>query len=301
MGSRDRSTPIMTATPLPEMLTEYYSQMLAGARNDQIELVLVVYHFEITDKATGGEVGSFYFDGDFFGSSNNKYVFLGKADSLYMIPASGWDVTRELLLGAKRNTSAMLATYAAQQLKRNYDLSEQSVMERRQQLKNLYPIYQTKEYKKGVYYTVEQFLNNNPVDTPFVKSVEYPWDGKREIYYHYAKANGKKGKALKGNTYFAIYDGEEWAVPVESYAQTMHFRNGEFYANVLLQLAGAPLTTGSGAAVGGAVGGLAGGIVGGVIGGVVGGAIEANTSGGSVYKARFDPESRVFVPQKFLY
>ncbi|MCD6064797.1 MAG: hypothetical protein K0R82_2708, partial [Flavipsychrobacter sp.] len=230
-GALNRIKPIVTEKPLPELFSSYYSRMITGNRNEGTELLLVLYHFEIIDRANGGEIGTFYFDGDFFGGSNNKYAFLGKVDSIYEV-TSGWDVTQVLLRSTKTKIGSLLSRYALHRLSKDNNFTEQQTLGRREQAKQQYPIYNSPGFQKGIYYTIDQFLNNTPIDTPFIKSVQQPWDGKKQTYFYYPNSKGKKGKLIKADTYFAIYDGEEWSVPGHFYAETMRFKNGEFYANI---------------------------------------------------------------------
>ena len=289
-GAFNRSKSIVTEQPLPEVLASYYDRMLAGPSNEHIELLLVVHGLKIEDQANNGQIGTFYLDVDLFGGHRNRYVFLSKIDSLYEA-TSGFDVSALLLHSVKQKMSSILQQHGSQRLRhiKDYVLDEEQVLTRRQQVRSEFPVYQAKYFKKGVYYTMEQFLNNSPVDTPFMKSVrETNWEGIQEEYFYYTNEKGQRSSEMKPKTFFAIYDGEAWSLSGMDYAQPMEFIRGDFYADMEFRgvLDGTGATTAS------------------MMGGLIGAAIEARmgkthyTMG--LYRSRFDPERKAFSPQQRL-
>jgi hypothetical protein len=256
-----------------------------------MELLLVLYDFQIQDRANNGEIGTFYLDVDVFGGYRNKFVYLSKVDSIYEA-TSGFNVSGLLLNLVKQKMSWLLWQYGSQRLHhvKDYILDEELVLNRRRRVKSEFPVYQTKHFNKGVYYTMEQFLGNSPVDTPFIKSVrETNWEGIQEEYFFYTNEKGHRSGEIKPKTFFAVYDGAAWSLSGVDYAQPMEFINGEFYAD--MQFRGVVDKTESAAAAY-------------AIGGLMGAAIASEASKHhytmGLYKSRFDPERKIFLPQQRL-
>lgn len=285
-GAFNRNATLITEIPFRKMLEEFYDSMQNNQPTDD-ELVLVLYNWIVADNPNSGEIGSMYFDGDFYRGKDDRYAYTGTADSLFEI-AAGLDITKKLLAMASIETNWILQYYGSAKVSSEFKYNKTSMLERRNKEKAQYPIYTAAELKKGIYYTVEQFINNTPVDTPFKRETLIINNGERKDYQvFYLNAKGKKGKYVKPDTYFAIYDGATWSLADGKNNRLMKYENGEFLTYKLLP---GPINKQANAAMAGAI-----------LGGVVGGAIAGGIAGGGknlakvMYQARFDPGIKDFV------
>lgn len=280
----------VTEKSLDTCLSLCFEKMLSTANKDEGELMLVLYHFKIEDQPKGTSMGTFYFDGDFYGRHTGEYKFLGKVDSLYELRAA-FDATSKLLNATPMKICDLLSRFAI--LKENDDkyFSVQEALNRRETEKQKYPIYRTKEFKKGIYYTVDQFINNQPVDTPIIKEESFSGE-KKEMAYHYANKKGRKGKRVEENSFFALYDGSTWATGINGHCEAMFFEDGDFYAKKWLKglRNNDDVLLGAGALFG----------VAGVLAAEAASGNDKKT-GDALYRAKFDPTTKKFIPVSRLY
>jgi len=280
----------VTAPSLDSCFSKYFERMLSGANKREEELLLVLYHFKIEDQPKGTNMGTVYFDGEFYGEKNGKYKLLGEVDSLYELHAA-FDATTKLLAAVPMKISDLFSRFMVLKCDSNNFFSKEEALAHRRNEKLKYPIYQTDSFKKGIYYTADQFINNQPVDTPIIKE-EYFTGGKKEIAYHYANKKGRKGKRVEENSFFALYDGKIWAVGINGHCEPMTFEEGDFYAKRWLT----GLRNNEGTIVG--VGALFG-----VAGALAAEAAMGNDKGkgDALYRAKFDPGTKKFIPVSRIY
>lgn len=283
-GAFDTYATLITDTTLAEFLQRYY-QTLAKGKGEH-ELLMVLYDMWVEDTPIDQEIGTFYLNADFFIGENDDYKFVRKVDSLY--EAAGKDPTRALQEMARNKIEALLAhNGSAKYVDTDKSYTEAEAISKREIDKHVFSIYQTKEFKRGVYYTVEQFLQNAPSDTDFVVSdILFSIDVPRKISFYYANSKGKKGEPMIDGSFFAIYSGKQWYV--SNPAMRMKFEDGEFYATRYLN----GINNVSGAAIGGIFGGVGGAIIGGIA------TSKNGTPAWVLYKTRFDPITKQFLPIK---
>ncbi len=277
-GPFNRTTDVITDKPVAALLEAYYNQLIPNGATGNNELVLVLYGIKMEDRPINSEMGTFYFDGDFYSYSNGRYTFMGKVDSLFEV-SSGFDVTQQVLDAARYVVTDLLIQYATKAADEHAPaMTEEEVLQRRIKANLKYPIYSAKQFKKGIYLTEDNFLNNEPLDTPL--AVTYLSKGEyARMTFYYLNAKGKKGERIDEDSYFAIYDGTEWAVSDKKYAVIMTYRDSNFFAARRMK----GLANNTGAAV---MFGLAGAL------------ISSGVKGNGEYKCMFDPEIKDFRPYK---
>jgi hypothetical protein len=231
-GSFDRSTDLVTAQPFATVLSDYYTEMLSKSQPaGSGELVMVLYNIIVEDKAAAGqEIATMFLDADFFGSRGDRYYYLGTADTLYEMSSDG-DVSEKLLQGTANKIAGIFSRFSGIQGKdgdKSYTAEELEgwrAADRQQ-----YEAYKVAgNMKPGIYYTVEQFLNNMPVDTPIViREVSSPADGKYTLV-HYSKSmtNGRPTPVCAEDV-FAVYDGKRLVCSHKRGFTKLRYENGEF-------------------------------------------------------------------------
>ncbi len=284
-GAFNRNTPVVTEQPFDVFLQSTYDSMKVAAKTKNEELIMVLYQFELQDRPDAGEVGTFCFSADFFRGENGQYKFVASVDSFYEVRSS-FDVTKTLIGNTQKKLSSILGYYASQSadINANKLYSPEQLKNKRSDDKLLYPIYNTTEYKKGVYYTCNDFLNNKPDEVPIVKWA-YSSGADNVTHFYYQDNRGKRGSRIEDNAFFAIYDGKEWWVSDLSTARHLKYADGDFYATRLFRQA----YTGSNSNAA-----MFFGLTGALIASAVdGGNVKASWT---LYKSRLNPATKQFVP-----
>lgn len=282
----DKREPFLSEMPLNTFLPEYFCRIGACNQGSIDELVLVLYHFEVEDSPNGDNICTFYIDGDFYRGSKGQYAFLGQIDSIYEM-LSGRKPDKTLMKAASQKLSNLFSYFSASAPVDNVPYTESGLTERRQREHLKYPIYSATNYKKGIYYTAEQFINVQPQDTSFVEEVYYTGDTRR-VRYHYLNSKGKKGKHIDENSFFAVYNGSKWMVGLNGHCEPMTFADGEIYIEKRFR----GIKSVSRSVVNA---GILFGLTGALIAGSVYGWHDER-KGWSLYKAKFDPETKSFIP-----
>lgn len=214
---------------LSKALSTYFDKAKAGKSDNK--LLMILYGFTIS-KSSG--IGILAINADFFSGQDDQFMYLGTVDSLYIL-SSKWDVQKDFASRIENKVSALLSYYAQMAAQGNelYTFSEAG--SKRIDEKKDIPVYSTApDFKKGIYFTVEQFLNNQPVDTPFY--IKDPNASPKGLLVYYPAKNVADIKAVIPNTFFAAYDGVRWVIGGESTYSIMEFIEGEFYANRVVKL-----------------------------------------------------------------
>ncbi|XZF15870.1 hypothetical protein ACTHGU_07015 [Chitinophagaceae bacterium MMS25-I14] len=278
-GAFNRLTPIETEQSLDKLLSSYFTNNIHPTSADHYELLLVLYDMHMEDRPNGDELGTFYFNGDFFQGNEGRYKMVAHIDSIFEV-RSGWDVSKDLINLSRKKTGHFIANAAAATASgdKTYTLGEAKL--KRKTDNEQYPIYNTGgSFKKGIYLTMNDFINNTPLDTPFVSEIYFN-SGVKQYAYHYQKPNGHKGSKIHPDELFAIYDGQQWTISNKYYFTKMKYENGAFITQRYFK----GLANNAGAA---AMFGLIGVI-----------ATSGNQKGTGLYEAHFDPELKDFVPFK---
>ncbi len=217
--------------PLGEALSGYFDSHVSAplAHN---ELVLLLYHFKVEFIKGSSGYSYIHFDGDFYRREGDNYVYLGNTNRFIDKSSS----ERRLLVVAQGilqfTFMEPLNTLSNKTDSTRYSM--QGMMDRRNDIKHRYPIYNTKQFKKGIYLTVDQFLNNEPLDTP-ITPVYFSQDEKvNHFKYYYTEKDGSPGSRIYESDYFAIYDGDRWVVADYNFGTEMQYINNDFYTVLML-------------------------------------------------------------------
>jgi len=210
-------------------MLEQFAQITAGqaaAKGDQT-LLIVVRDFSMADRPIQGEMGTFYGRMDFYLGKNDRYQLVTHVDSFFET-SNAWDVTGNVKRLAARKMTDWLF------LMSDYKIPEGAAAVTPEEIKaaiaterKAYPIYNS-EPKTGVYYTLDQFLNNTPGATEFIEK-KYS-TGDRNVSYFYEKGEGKKkGPSLEKSGCYALYNGKKWYKGTSEGLMEMKYTNGDFY------------------------------------------------------------------------
>ena len=228
-GALNRKNILITPEGFDVVLKEFGRKLMQQATPvENNELLIVVRDFSLADRPNGGEMGTFYARMDFYLGIDDRYQLLMKVDSFYET-SSSWDVTENIRKLAARKTGTWLMRAAAgnRTLERSDVLSMDQLKATYESEKAGFPVY-NESAKVGVYYTKEQFINNQPQDTSFVQK-DYSIEGGK-LSYFYEKVDGKKkGRSFDKIDCFAIFNGQKWYKRTANGMIEMKFLQGDFY------------------------------------------------------------------------
>lgn len=283
--------PIVTKKPFDLVLQDAYDKMKDSSKLGDDELVMVLYDFVAVDKSgeNDGGIATLFISADIFRGNNGSYRFVDQSDAFYEI-FSPRHVTDTLLAYTTKKISIWFSHFSVtapcdsdQTL---YSIAQLS--DRRSNIKKVCAIYNTNTYPKGIFYTWEQFLNNTPVDTPFIRW--YYYKGEQNITnFYFLNEKGKRGEMIPANTYVAISDGKNIWTRDTMGLERMTFEDGDFYMRKHYKhhyYTGDinPIIFTFGVAVI---------------------AFSGHSSNGKIslglYKARFDPFTKTFIPVELRY
>ncbi|MBS1773268.1 MAG: hypothetical protein JST82_10420 [Bacteroidetes bacterium] len=259
-----RKKQLITATSLQEAISKFANVHFINAANGTDTILFIVRNIYVEQQPTNMQVGTIYINADFFRGNNNQYRLLYSVDSFYEVTKG--NVAKRLLL----RLDELIGNYL---LKSEQDslllqpVPTHSIDEAINQPdieKSKLPVYQTQQYKRGVYMNAQEFFMQTPSVTDFkIVDAEEIYTGTKPGIYKVNK-NGKLGERIKADAYYALFDGK-WYLSYKKDAPEMRLINGDFYVNVDIETkypVGATIATGIllGPIAGGifaAVGGLA--------------------------------------------
>lgn len=229
-GALNRKNILVTPDGFDKVLQAFALQTIqqAATKGDK-QLLITIKDFNLADRPTGAEMGTFYSRMDFYLGTHDRYRLYMQVDSFFET-SSSWDVTKSLKKLASRKVAGWLRKVAAKGALPVTDSKELSVRDIEAGYvmeKAGYPVYNQPQ-RVGVYYTLEQFLQNTPGDTAFIQK-DYSIDGNK-LSYFYEKVEGKKkGRSFDKIDCYAIYNGRKWFKKTSLGMNEMKFIHGDFY------------------------------------------------------------------------
>jgi len=283
--------PIVTKKPFDIVLQDAYDKMKDSSKLGDDELVMVLYDFEAIDESGeyDGGVATLFISADFFRGNNGNYRFVTQLNTFYEM-FSPRHVTDSLLTKTTERIVTFFSWYSVMMPDKSDSklYSIEQLADKRASIKRSSAIYNASVYPKGIYYTWEQFLNNTPVDTPFIRW--YYYKGEQTINnFYFLNEKGKRGEMIPANTYVAISDGKNIWTRDTMGLERMTFEDGDFYmrkhykhqyytadVNSIIFTFGVAVI-----------------------------AFYGHSSNGKIslglYKARFDPFTKTFIPVELRY
>jgi len=201
-----------------------YSHMLASsAYPSKDSVLLVLKNFEVRFH---GPVTTLYFRGVFFTGKNDRYYLVKDVDTLFE-----WMDSRKhyKFRSDQANTPLYDLLYDALQSvpQDEIEYNTSDLVQYYSRLnKSHFAIYNASAYKRGIYYTVDAFLENRISDTPFVRcDVTRSFD--KTVQFCYAGSNGKKIAYFKA--IFAVCDGGFFYIRFAGAWEKLVREGDEFY------------------------------------------------------------------------
>jgi hypothetical protein len=226
----DQFINIETGKPLTALLSSYFDK-ISGSKKGEHDMLLVLHNFEIMQRTYNSGLGYFHFSGDFYmAGRNGKYALVDSLDGFYQLSGPGFPQSLTNFAGVivyevlnKQAARAVTQRWATQ--------TEEDAIKRRERNKTMHAIYQG-NFKEGIYYTIDQFLKNEPSDTTILFKEGYPGESKKLYNFWYKNDKGNKGERVAEHSFFAIYSAGTWYLGGEEYVKKMWYKDGEFVTNI---------------------------------------------------------------------
>jgi hypothetical protein len=292
LGAFRKVSQLVTSKPFAEELGAYANSM-RKTPDATDTLLLILHDFQFAMIAKDDLAASFHFRGDFYLGQNGAYKLVQSVDSIY--EAGAKDVANRIQVVGNQKLVEYLGSASQDNSDAQPVYTMQEAIDRYQKKRSTFPVYTAGgAFKKGIYYTMQDFLHQRAVDTPFKQVDKYEGAINRPNFY-YKRTSGWKGEKIEQA--FAIYNGKDWFRPGKHGWRRIKYEHGEFYSRQTSQgITTRKNNTGSV---------VAAGLLFGVVGAVIADAathhsFASEDTGLCVYEARFEPETGAFLPVKRL-
>lgn len=220
---------LVAAYPLDSMLRTFALDLVApAAAKDSQTLVVALKHIVVEEKTnTDFTIGNIYLDADFYLGAGQRYTRVAAIDTLveFQMKASKPEFLSFVFSHLFSRYLYALATAPVPEGLPVYDMQQVQAMD--SVVRSRYPVY-VEAPRKGVYYTLAEFLNNQPSDTVFAHDHVNCNEVISEFFY--LRPQPKKNRlSLSDTTCFAVFNGRKWYMPYGKSFQEVLVKDGDFY------------------------------------------------------------------------
>jgi|GEM_PF-1159962 len=217
---------LVTADSFSTELAKFGENLVRKISPKADNTLLIVLHQLYVEGNIKGLVSTIYFDADYYLSTPyGGYQLLFTVDKLNEVKTT--DVRRDVNL-LFSHLFYMVANAKVALPKKDSLYTEVQAANRIADIKKQFPVYNTTNYKVGVYYTLEQFLNNAPGDTVFKEDDHYVKIGNSPHFYYVDKKGWRNGR-ISEKDFFAVYNGERWFKSTSDGSFGMEKDGDDFY------------------------------------------------------------------------
>jgi hypothetical protein len=216
--------------PLISQLQRVVKPNIAGWGDDGLSVVINDFKFYNTDGS--GEVMSLYMNIEFFTGEPGALHHIYTVDSLVQgysrlfKPAGGKFVAECVLQGM--SAACKRITMADKEA-----LSDEEALSYRHDKQMVYPLYKQKGFPElALFRTVDDFINLKPVDTPLLFEHIAQLEGDGYNWFYYKTPEGKKGKRIDPEDFYAGCDGKQFYVSFgDSYRRIVKHKD-DYYLSI---------------------------------------------------------------------
>lgn len=195
-------------------------------------LLFIIRNLYVEHRPANTDLGTIYVHADYYRGQNDEYHHLYHIDSFYQV--DGRTIT-----GLLSRLNELLCSYTSKALQdalyssSSATFSNTTAITMVADAQKQHPLYNTQEYKKGVYLTWQEMLMQTPSVTNFKMVYPGALDNAAPGPY-YVDENGKRAQRIKEHDYYAVFDGRKWHKPLPDENVEIKFKNGEYYINARL-------------------------------------------------------------------
>jgi hypothetical protein len=228
-GALNRLVPVTTPQPFMDELGNSIIKLVNDASKQEGTLLINIRQFALSEfLGKGGENGVFRFSAVFYLKHDSLYRKVLTVNTNVVVKAGFGDVTQKLLdtvpevLGNFVQQVASFEPAHADSMSRFTAVNFESLdyME-----KETIPVYNSDMPQKGLYATFDEFRNNRPSRQVIIV---HKYTAEQPKVYE-IKADGKKGKQIKPDQFYVVYDGEKMFISGTYGLHTLSKRDDDFY------------------------------------------------------------------------
>lgn len=227
-GAFNRRAPIKLTQLMTDEVKESVSKLIANATKENNTALINIRSFFLSE-FTGAmsERGTFIFKAGCYLKRGESYKFMFSVDTTIVVKAM--DVTKKLLRAADEQFGLFVkraATFDVTKIADGQAYSFSDIQHIDEAEKKLIPVYNVDLPLKGLYAGFEDFKNNKPTETSFIKEAN-----KRtgEPSFFEVKEDSTKGKEFPRKNYYAICDGSRLYISTEYGLYPVTKKNYDFY------------------------------------------------------------------------
>ena len=275
-----------------QSLSKFANNILAGVKYSKADtLLLVLYDFTF-DQLSDATIGTFYLKAQLFCGGNNQYFLLKDIDSIYETVESvkALKAMPSNILFENIRDIALYKVKATDSTSYTFNEACNKVESEKH-----FPVYTCNgEFKKGIYLTYSDFLNQTPSEALFIQKDHYIENKVHKPEFFYQNEKGKRGTRIE--SVFAIYNGQNWYLPKGDEWVRFRYEEGDFYRKQ--QFYGIRHVSKDYVGVAAMMFGVVGAVTAAVI---AEGATGSGKQGLGVYEARLQPRTNTYKPVKRLF
>lgn len=228
-GALNRMVPVITPQPFMDELGNSIIKLINDANKQEGTLLINIRQFALSEFfSKGGENGVFRFSAVFYLKQASLYRKVLTVNTNVVLKAGFGDVTQKLLdtvpevWGGYIKEVASFDPAHADSMSR-FTASNFESLDYRE--KETIPVYNSDRPQKGLYATFEEFRNNQPSRQVII---EHKFEAEQPKIYE-IKADGKKGKKIKPDQFYVVYDGEKMFISGDYGLYPLSKRDDDFY------------------------------------------------------------------------
>lgn len=228
-----REQKLVTDGPLSVAMEDFFNKHFINVTHSSTDtLMFIIRNMYVEHRPANTDLGTIYIHADYYRGQNDVYHHLYHIDSFYQ--EDGRTIT-----GLLSRVNELLCSYTSKALQDSLyntssaTFSKTTAVSMVADAQKQYPLYNTQEYKKGVYLTWQEMLMLTPSITNFKMVYPGALDNAAPGPY-YIHENGKRAQRIKEHDYYAVYDGRKWHKPLPDENAEIKFKNGEYYINARL-------------------------------------------------------------------
>jgi hypothetical protein len=225
-GLLNRMAYVTTSRPLKDELASTVTTLIKDASKQDGTLLINLRQFKLTEfDGKGAENGVFRISAVFYLKQGPVYRKILNVNTSVVV--RGLDVTERLLDTVHEALGAFIQQAAGFDVAK-IDPTTQFTAQHYESIDELekekVPVYNVDLLQKGLYATFEEFKNNRPSAQVIV---QMDASGKPQVYE--MKENGKKGRKIRFDNYYAVCDGEKMFISGDYALYPLSKRDTDFY------------------------------------------------------------------------
>jgi hypothetical protein len=225
-----RKKNLVTDSSLDVALSKFANAHFISNKDGSDTLLFIIHGMYLEHKPINADIGTIYLHADFFRGNNGQYKQLFQIDSFGIISKGNMPRIIMSRLDDLIAYNFIKAHKDSLYISSSATYSETEAINLPDMVRAKLPVYQTRQYKKGIYLNWQEFITQTPSITNF-KVVEWEEFSKIKPGIYLTDKNGELGERIKLDSYYALYD-SNWFKNEDNEAPEIKFINNDFYVSI---------------------------------------------------------------------